>query len=157
MNKTPYTIEEARNQVKRLNVQYKADLMSEMPEDEEQELNLVLNSSKNLNRKAIYLSLETSDFETIIEALVLAIIKRRADYTFEGEEDLDSGIIRYEYLLQKAKNKSVIITRRTELNIIISCIKNQLLKPLEIGTDSIIDNDKILYLRELIHKLRGNN
>ena len=120
MNKTSYTIEEARNQVKRLNVQYKIDLMSETAEDEKNELNMVLSSTKFLNRKAIYLSLEASDYDTIIEALELTILKRREDYIFEGEEKLDSGIIKYEYLLQKAKSKSVIITRNSDLKIIIN-------------------------------------
>jgi len=157
MIKTSYTIKDVRDQVRKLNMQYKQDLVSETIEDEKNERDLVLSSTKNIKRKQIFLSLNFSDFETIIEALELAIITRRADYTFEGEEDLDSGIIRYEYLLLKAKNKSVIITRRTEINIIISCIKDQLLKPLEIGTDYIIDNDKILFLKELINKLKVNN
>jgi len=151
------TIEDARDQVRKLNIQYKQDLDSETIEDEKKERDLILSSTKHIKRKQVYLSLNTSDYQTIIEALELVIIKRRADYTFEGEVALDSGIIRYEYLLQKANNMSVIITRRPELNIIISCIKNQLLNPLEINTDSIIDNDKILYLNELIHKLKGNN
>lgn len=149
------TIQEARDQVKRLNAQYKADLMSETTEDEVQELDLVLNTSKNLKRKAIHLSLETSDFETIIEVLELEVIKKREDYTFEGEEKLDSGIIRYEYLIQKAKDKSVIITRNSDLNLIVYCIKKQLESVISRANKDSNNIEKIHNFEHLIQKLRG--
>ena len=143
MMKTPYTIEQAQNKVRSLNAQYKASLEAETQEDEERERETVFSSPFTRDRD-IYLSLVDKDFEIISEILnAIVVARRKEECTFEGEEDLDSGSIRYEYLSQKAKQKSVIISRNTERRIIVNCIRNQM--QINPGNDE--------YLSVLIEKL----
>lgn len=142
MMKTPYTIEQVRNQVRSLNAQYKASLEAVTQEDEEREREEVFSSPLTRDRD-IYLSLVDKDFEIISKILDAVVARRKEEYTFERQEDLDSGSIRYEYLSQKAKQKSVIISRNTERRIIVNCIRNQM--QINSGNDE--------YLSVLIEKL----
>mgnify|MGYP001810072338 CR=1 FL=1 len=142
MMKTPYTIEQAQNQVRSLNAQYKASLEAETQENEKREREAVFSSPFTRDRD-IYLSLVDKDFEIISEVLDTFYARRKEEYTFERQEDLDSGSIRYKYLSQKAKQKSVIISRNTERRIIVNCIRNQM--QINSGNDE--------YLSVLIEKL----